>query len=143
MEDHMAWNDTARDHPNRGALRYPSDLTDREGALIAPMLPAAKRGGRPRTTDPRAVIDAIQDIACSGCQWRMLPKDFPPVLTVRGLLLRLARRRALVCDQPPAGRRQSGTGRPKGQPSGGRYRQPIGENDRSWRSLRIRCREKD
>jgi putative transposase len=59
-------------------------LTAREWALIEPMLPAAKRGGRPRTTDLRAVTDAILYIASSGCQWRMLPKDFPPVSTVQG-----------------------------------------------------------
>ena len=80
----MAWNDTARDQHNRDHLRYPSDSSDREWALIAPMLPAAKPGGRPRTTDLRDVVDAIQYIAVSGCQWRMLPKDFPPVSTVRG-----------------------------------------------------------
>ena len=46
---------------------------------------AARRQARcrPRTTDLRDVVDAIQYIACSGCQWRMLPKDFPPVPTVR------------------------------------------------------------
>jgi len=80
----MPWTDTARDQHNRDYLRYPSDLTDREWALIGPMLPAAKRGGRPRTTNLRDVIDAIQFVASSGCQWRMLPKDFPPVSTVRG-----------------------------------------------------------
>ena len=80
----MPWNDTARDQHNRDHLRYPSDLTDREWALIAPMLPAAKPGGRPRSTNLRDVVDAIQYIAVSGCQWRMLPKDFPPVSTVRG-----------------------------------------------------------
>lgn len=80
----MPWNDTARDQHNRDHQRYPSDLTDREWALIAPMLPAAKPGGRPRTTCLRDVVDAIQYIAVSGCQWRMLPKDFPPVSTVRG-----------------------------------------------------------
>lgn len=80
----MPWDDTARDQHNRDHLRYPSDLTDYEWALIAPMLPAAKPGGRPRTTNLRDVVEAIQYIACSGCQWRMLPKDFPPVSTVRG-----------------------------------------------------------
>ena len=80
----MPWNDTARDQHNRDRLRYPSDLTDREWALIAPMLPAAKRGGRLCTTNLRDIVDAIQYIAGSGCQWRMLPKDFPPVSTVRG-----------------------------------------------------------
>ena len=80
----MPWDDTARKQHSRGGLRYPSDLTDREWALIAPLLPPAKRGGRPRTTDLRAVTDAMFYIAISGCQWRMLPKDFPPVSTVRG-----------------------------------------------------------
>ncbi len=80
----MPWNDTARREHRRDSQRYPSDLTAREWALISPMLPAAKRGGRPRTTDLRAVTDAILYIASSGCQWRMLPKDFPPVSTVQG-----------------------------------------------------------
>ena len=80
----MPWNDTARIEHNRDALRYPSDLTDREWALVAPLLPLAKAGGRPRTTDLRAVVNAILYIASSGAQWRMLPKDFPPVSTVQG-----------------------------------------------------------
>ena len=80
----MPWNDTARREHRRDCQRYPSDLTAREWALISPMLPAAKRGGRPRTTDLRAVTDVIFYIASSGCQWRMLPKDFPPVSTVQG-----------------------------------------------------------
>ena len=80
----MPWDDTAREQHNRDHQRYPSDLTDQEWALVAPMLPAAKPGGRPRTTCLRDVVDAIQYIAVSGCQWRMLPKDFPPVSTVRG-----------------------------------------------------------
>jgi transposase len=54
-----------------------------EWALIAPFLPAPKRVGRPRTTDLRDVFDAILYIATTGCQWRMLPNDFPPVSTVR------------------------------------------------------------
>jgi putative transposase len=80
----MPWNDTARVEHNRDALRYPSDLTDREWALVAPLLPLAKTGGRPRTTDLRAVVNAILYIASSGAQWRMLPRDFPPVSTVQG-----------------------------------------------------------
>jgi len=59
-------------------------LTDREWALIAPLLPAARPGGRRRTTELRDVVDAILYIASSGCQWRMLPKDFPPMTTVQG-----------------------------------------------------------
>ena len=80
----MPWNDIARVEHRRSAERYPSDLMEREWALIAPLLPPARRGGRPRTTDLRSVVDAILYMASSGCQWRMLPKDFPPVSTVQG-----------------------------------------------------------
>ena len=80
----MAWNDIARVEYKRTGSVYPSNMTDREWAYVEPFLPLAKRGGRPRTTDMRQVIDAILYIASSGCQWRMLPRDFPPVSTVRG-----------------------------------------------------------
>jgi len=68
----------------REGQRYASDLTDAEWALIAPQMPAVKRLGRPRETELRAVVDAILYIARTGCQWRMLPKDFPPFTTVQG-----------------------------------------------------------
>ena len=80
----MAWDDIARHDHRRVCARYPSDMTDREWAMIAPLLPPARSGGRPRTVDLRAVVDAILFIASSGCQWRMLPKDFPPRSTVQG-----------------------------------------------------------
>jgi putative transposase len=80
----MAWDDIARHDHRRVCARYPSDMTDREWAIIAPLLPPARSGGRPRTVDLRAVLDAILFIASSGCQWRMLPKDFPPRSTVQG-----------------------------------------------------------
>jgi len=58
-------------------------MTDREWGLVAPFVPPAKRGGRRRTTDMREVTNAILYIAASGGAWRMLPKCFPPVSTVR------------------------------------------------------------
>ena len=61
---------------------YPSDLTDRQWALIESHLPPAPTGGRPRSTDMRDVTDAILYILRTGCQWRYLPKDFPPKSTV-------------------------------------------------------------
>ena len=79
----MGWTDIARKEHRRRSGRYPSDLTDREWALIAPVFPPAKPGGRPRTTCLRDVVEAILYVATSGCQWRMLPKDFPPMSTVQ------------------------------------------------------------
>jgi len=60
---------------------YPSDVTDAQWALIEPHLPVYP-GGRPRKTDLRDVVDAIFFLLRSGCQWRYLPKDFPPKSTV-------------------------------------------------------------
>src|ERR671939_1059322 len=62
--------------------RYPTDLTDTEWAILLPLIPTAKPGGRPRTTDMREVVNAILYSLRSGCQWRMLPTDFPPHQTV-------------------------------------------------------------
>jgi transposase len=61
---------------------YDTDLTDAAWALIAPMLPAARRGGRPRTTNIRAVLNAIFYLLRTGCQWRLLPREFPVWSTV-------------------------------------------------------------
>ena len=60
---------------------YPSDTTDNQWALIEPHLPLST-GGRPRKTNLRDVVDAIFYILRTGCQWRYLPKDFPPKSTV-------------------------------------------------------------
>src|SRR5271156_4025618 len=60
---------------------YPSDITDPQWALIEPHIPVYP-GGRPRTTNLRDVLDAILYILRTGCQWRYLPKDFPPKSTV-------------------------------------------------------------
>ena len=79
----MAWTELTRPQYERSGGRYASDATDAEWALIAPFLPARRKTGRPRRTDLRDVLDAILYIATTGCQWRMLPNDFPPVSTVR------------------------------------------------------------
>jgi len=78
------WTKITRPKYERAAQRYASDLTDAEWAVIEPHMPATKHLGRPRQTDLRAVLDGILYIARSGCQWRMLPKDFPPFTTVQG-----------------------------------------------------------
>jgi putative transposase len=61
---------------------YPSDLTDVEWRILEPLIPPAKEGGRPRTTDMREIINAISYVDRTGCQWRALPHDFPPWSTV-------------------------------------------------------------
>lgn len=61
---------------------YPTDLGEAEWAILAPLLPAAKPGGRPRSTDLREVINALNYWLRSGEAWRLLPHDFPPWKTV-------------------------------------------------------------
>ena len=67
-----------RPSESSGRRLYPSDLSDAEWGLIAPLVPAAKPGGRPFLHDRREMIDAILYVLRSGCAWRMLPHDFPP-----------------------------------------------------------------
>jgi putative transposase len=61
---------------------YPSDLTDQEWKLLEPHLPVPKRRGRPRLHNPREILNAVFYVLKSGCQWRMLPREFPPWKTV-------------------------------------------------------------
>src|SRR5512144_3115726 len=61
---------------------YPTDLAEAEWAVLEPLLPAPKPGGRPRTTPLRKVVEAIFYVLRSGCQWRLMPKEFPPYQTV-------------------------------------------------------------
>jgi putative transposase len=61
---------------------YPSDLTDEEWTILAPLIPPAKAGGRPRTADMREVFNAIFYVLKTGCQWDRLPPEFPPKGTV-------------------------------------------------------------
>ena len=79
----VTWTGIARREHSREGLRYPSDMTDVEWALTVPFVPPARRGGRPRTADMREVLNAMLYVAASGCAWRLLPKCFPPVSTVR------------------------------------------------------------
>jgi transposase len=84
----MAWTEITRPKYERTGLRYASDTTDPEWAVIAPFMPLPPCRGRPRTTNLREVVNAIFYLAQSGCQWRLLPKDFPPYTTVQGYFYR-------------------------------------------------------
>jgi len=86
----MPWTEITRPQYRRAARRYASDQTDAEWRLIAPFMPEPSPVGRPRTTDLRNVVDALLYMASTGCQWRQLPKDFPPYSTVQGYFYRWA-----------------------------------------------------
>ena len=79
----MSWSEITRRQYRRDGLRYASDLTDEEWQLIAPHLPPAKLLGRPRETDLREAVNAMLYVLTTGCQWRLLPTDFPPYTTVQ------------------------------------------------------------
>ena len=76
------WKPEHRVAADRRGLRYASDLTNAEWALVAPLIRPAKRGGRPRTADVREVLNAISYLLWTGCQWKALPRDLPPRSTV-------------------------------------------------------------
>ena len=76
------WAIENRGRYGRRGLRYPTDLTDQDWALVSPHIRPAKRGGRPRTVNAREVMNAVLYLLGTGCQWRALPRDFPPRTTV-------------------------------------------------------------
>ena len=85
----MPWTEITRPDYDRRGLRYASDCTDDEWAVVAPFLLPASRVGRPRKHSMRRMWDAISYIAATGCQWAMLPKDFPPFTSVQYHFYRL------------------------------------------------------
>ena len=115
----MPWTETTRRQYERHNERYSSDVTDEDRAVIFPLLSGPDKSGRPREIELRDVWDGIGDIAAAGGAWSLLPKDFPPVSTVRscfhnwrdsGLLAQInhapvasARQRDARDHQPTAG----------------------------------------
>jgi len=79
----MVWTQITRAQYRRDHLVYASDTTDAEWLLLSFFLPARCRVGRPREVALRAVMNAILYILATGCQWRALPKNFPPRSTVQ------------------------------------------------------------
>jgi len=84
----LMWTVENRGRYDRSKLRYPSDLTDAEWALIEPLIPSAKRGGNKRTVDVREVVNGLMYVLGTGCQWDAIPKDLPPRSTVHGYFAR-------------------------------------------------------
>ena len=75
------WTPEHRRAADRDGLRYPSDLSNAEWALVKPMIPPARHGGRKRSIDVREVLNAIFYVLWTGCRWKALPKDLPPKST--------------------------------------------------------------
>src|SRR5208337_2147283 len=86
------WTEEHRKAYARVGGRYPSDMTDAEWAMLEPLIPAAKHGGRPRKTDMRAAMNAILYLLRTGCPWRYLPRaPFPPRSTVYNIFVKFQR----------------------------------------------------
>ena len=89
------WTEEHRRIYRREGSGYPSDLRDAEWARLAPLIPEASPGGRPRKTDMRAAMNAIFYLLCIGWLWRYLPRDsFPPRSTVYNIAARRMGREA-------------------------------------------------
>ena len=80
------WTNENRARYDSSRLRYPSDLTDAEWALVEPLIPPAKRGGNKRTVKLREIVSGLMYILSAGCQWRAIPKDLPPRSTLHDYL---------------------------------------------------------
>jgi transposase len=78
------WTNENRARYDRSKLRYPSDLTDVEWQFVGPLIPPARRGGGKRRVNIREVVNGLMYVLSTGCQWRAIPKDFPPKSTVYG-----------------------------------------------------------
>jgi len=140
-EDRKMWTETTQPQYRRDGLRYASDVTDQEWAQIEALLPLPKKLGRPRTTAMREVVDAMLYQLTTGCQWRLLPKEFPPFSTVQRFFYRWRDAglwRTINHDLVMRMREAA-----RGQPQRRGHRQPIGQDHRSRRPARVRCRQED
>src|SRR5215213_4263371 len=125
------WTPATRRRHSREHLRYASDVSDEEWALLEPHLPAPCLTGRPRAWPMREIVNAIFYVLRSGCAWRLLPDSFPPRQTVYGWFLRLRddcvlerlNHHLVMLDRAQRARRQpfgGGARQPKRQDDGGR-----------------------
>ena len=82
------WTTENRARYDRSGLRYPTDLTDAEWALVEPLIPPAKPRGNKRTVVMREVVNGLMFVLGTSCQWRAIPKDLAPRSTAYGYLAR-------------------------------------------------------
>ena len=82
------WTAENRKDYDRKGLRYPSDQTDAEWTLVKPFIATGKYATAAWEHRLRAVLDGVLYVLTTGCQWRQLPKDFPPRSTVHDWFVR-------------------------------------------------------
>lgn len=124
---------------------YSTDLTDAQWGLLEPHLPPAKRGGRPRTTDLREVVNAILYLNRGGIQWELLPHDFPAKSTVYDYFAfwRNNGTWQRILDVLREVAREHATPRAIHNAIGGEHRQPNGQDVGDGRRPRLRWREEN
>ncbi len=110
-------------------LSYPSDLTEKEWAILSPLIPPAKPGGHPRTTDIREVINAILYLDRTGGQWRALPHEFPRLYDGVELLPHVAQRRHVETDAHSPARTGAPESRAPAHSQRRHHRQSRGSDD--------------
>ena len=119
------WKPEHRQAAERHGLRYPSDLSDAEWALVEPMVPPAKHGGRPRDVNVREVLNAICYVLSTGCQWQALPRTCH----------RRAQRTITSCCGTGTARWRASTTRSTSRPAS----RPDAKQARRRRSLTVRA----
>ena len=135
------WTPTTRRHHSRTGLRYTSDLTDAEWALLEPLLPPPCDQGRPRSWPLREVVNAISYVLRSGCPWRLLPSDFPPWRTVYRWFAAWRDEGLFRACKPRPCHDRSRAVRTRGEPVGSGDRQPVGQDHRERRPKGLRRRQ--
>ena len=90
------WTKGNRGRYDRSKLRYPSDVTNEEWALIEPLISPAKGGGKTRKVVMREVVNGLMFVLSMGCQWRAIPKDLPPKSTVNLPLFGVSQGRGIM-----------------------------------------------
>lgn len=93
-------------------VAYPTDLSEAEFACLAPLLPPPKARGRPRKHPVREVLDSLFYLVRAGCQWRLLPREFPPWQTVYHWFRQW--RRDGTWERVHTGMRRTASRRPRG-----------------------------
>src|SRR5215208_8290980 len=129
------WTPATRRQHSRAGLRYETDLTDAEWAVIAPLMPEPAACGRPATWTPREILNAIFYVLRGGMAWRLIPKDLPPKSTAFGSFSRWRdeglfgriNHHLVMADRERVGREASPADEPRG---GGRLPgQPLARPD--------------